>query len=38
MYEIRSIRGHIEVFLDGAFCFSADTWGEAEREIELMSA
>lgn len=38
MYEIKSVRGHVEVYLDGIFCFSADTWGEAEKEIELMSA
>lgn len=38
MYEIKSIRGHVEVFLDGTFCFSADTWGEAEQEIALMTA
>lgn len=38
MYEIEFVRGHVEVYLDGVFCFSADTWGEAEKEIELMSA
>lgn len=38
MYEIKFVYGHVEVFQDGAFCFSADTWGEAEKEIELMSA
>ena len=38
MYEIEFVRGHVEVYLDGAFCFSADTRGEAEREIELMTA
>ena len=38
MYEIEFVRGHVEVYLDGAFCFSADTWGEAEREIAEMTA
>lgn len=38
MYELRSVRGHVEVYLDGAFCFSADTRGEAEAEIDAMSA
>ena len=33
MYEIEQVRGHVEVYLDGVFCFSADTRGEAEREI-----
>lgn len=38
MYEIEFVRGHVEVYLDGVFCFSADTRGEAEREIRLMTA
>lgn len=38
MYEIKFVRGHVEVFLNGVFCFSADTMGEAEREIAEMSA
>ncbi len=38
MYELKSVRGHVEVYLDGKFCFSADTRGEAEEEIRLMSA
>ena len=38
MYEIEFVRGHVEVYLDGAFCFSADTRSEAEAEIALMSA
>ena len=37
MYEIEFVRGHVEVYLDGAFCFSADTRSEAEAEIALMS-
>jgi len=28
----------MEVYLDGAFCFSADTRGEAEREIAQLTA
>lgn len=38
MYELRSVRGHVEVYLDGVFCFSADTWREAEEEIADLSA
>ena len=38
MYEIEFVRGHVEVYLDGAFCFSADTRGEAEAEIAEMTA
>lgn len=38
MYELRSVRGHVEVYLDGVFCFSADTRREAEEEIETLTA
>lgn len=38
MYELVFVRGHVEVYLDGEFCFSADTRSEAEQEIELLSA
>ena len=38
MYEIEFVRGHVEVYLDGAFCFSADTRGEAEQELALLTA
>lgn len=38
MYEIEFVRGHVEVYLNGQFCFSADTRREAEEEIELLSA
>ena len=34
MYEFRSVRGHIEVFLNGVFQFSADTLAAAREEIE----
>ena len=33
MYEFRCVRGHIEVFLDGEFRFSADTMKEARDEL-----
>ena len=33
-YEFCQVRGHIEVFADGVFQFSADTLAEAEKEIE----
>ena len=38
MYELEYVRGHVEVYLDGKFCFSADTVSEAEAEIEQMAA
>lgn len=38
MYELRFVRGHVEVYLDGKFCFSADTRSEAEAEIEELTA
>ena len=38
MYEIEFVRGHVVVYLDGVFCFSADTRGEAEAEIAGMTA
>ena len=34
MYEFRYVKGHIEVFLNGEFQFSADTIGEAHKELE----
>lgn len=34
MYEFRMVRGHVEVFLDGVFQFSADTIAEAHEEIK----
>ena len=33
MYEFRCVRGHIEVFLDGEFQFSAETMKEARDEL-----
>ena len=33
MYEFRYVRGHIEVFLNGEFQFSADNMKEAREEI-----
>lgn len=38
MYELCFVRGHVEVYLNGTFCFSADTRSEAEAEIALMPA
>lgn len=32
MYEYRNVNGHIEVFKNDIFCFSADTMEEARRE------
>ena len=33
--EYRNVRGHVEVFIDGAFCCSADTLSEAKKEMEV---
>lgn len=34
MFTIKSVYGHYEVYLNGKFYCSADTYGEAEKEIE----
>lgn len=33
-YEIRYVGGHVEVYLAGEFQFSADSEGEARRELQ----
>ena len=33
-YEIISVRGHYEIYLGSMFICSADTYEEAEEEIE----
>lgn len=33
MYDFQYVKGHIEVRLDGEFILSADTIGEAMREL-----
>lgn len=33
MYEFRNVMGHIEVYLNGVFQFSADTLAEAQEDI-----
>lgn len=38
MYELEFVRGHVEVYCNGVFCFSADTRGEAEAELALLTA
>ena len=35
-YEFRNVNGHVEVFLNGSFLFSADTKSEALAEIAEM--
>ncbi len=38
-FEIRNVRGHVEVFdLWGQFCFSADNESEAREELREMAA
>lgn len=34
MYQFRNVRGHIEVYLNGRFVFSADTMSEAYAELK----
>ncbi len=34
MYDFRSVKGHIEVYLNDKFLFSADSFSEAERELQ----
>ena len=34
VYEFEWVRGHVEVFLDGVFQFSADNMKEAHDELE----
>lgn len=34
MVEYRNVLGHIEVYVDGVFQFSADTMAEAKHELE----
>ena len=35
--EIIAVQGHYEVYIDGQFCCSADTYTEAVTEIENQS-
>lgn len=37
MYEIKCVREHVEVYLDGKFQFSADNMTEARRELEAIN-
>lgn len=36
MFEFRNVKGHIEVFLNGEFVLSADTYQEAKSELKEM--
>ena len=36
MYEYRFVKGHVEVFFNGEFRFSADTLAEAKMEVESL--
>ena len=36
-YEIRYVRGHVEVYLYGEFQFSADSEGEAMEELRQVA-
>lgn len=34
MYDFVNVHGHVEVYYEGEFLFSADTYAEAEQEVE----
>lgn len=36
MYDFRNVQGHIEVYYDGEFLFTADNYEEAKREVESL--
>ncbi len=36
MVKLEFVRGHVEVYRDGKFWFSADTRSEAEEELEAL--
>lgn len=38
MYEFRNVYGHVEVYFDGVFFFSADTECEAQQELDALCA
>ena len=33
-YEIKPVDGHYEVYIDGEFYCTADTYSEAEKEVD----
>ena len=35
LYDFKRVNGHVEVYLDGVFLFSADNLPEALREISI---
>jgi len=37
MYDFKKVRGHVAVYLDGVFQFSADSISEAHDEIQKQS-
>ena len=38
MYSIEQKNGHVVVYKDGEFAFTADTYAEAEREIDKLTS
>lgn len=36
MYEYKNVKGHIEVYYNGEFLFTADNREEAEMEVKAM--
>ena len=36
MYEFRNVKGHVEVYQDNVFQFSADNDIEARKELEIL--
>lgn len=36
MYDYRNVNGHIEVYYNGEFLFTADNYAEAEQDVRDM--
>lgn len=37
MYDFKNVKGHVEVYCNGEFLFTADSYEEAEREVKEMT-
>lgn len=38
MYSIKNVKGHVEVYYNGKFLFTADSYEEAKQEIEILQS
>lgn len=36
MYTFKNVSGHVEVYYNGKFLFTADTYEEAQEEVETL--